>query len=441
MVVRVRPVVDRIRRLVAWRSRRSGYRHLRVLDDFARQAADITNLRSLAATIERVIPMTMGAQHARLLVPESDGLRFTPVSSWHEGSSTTLELETSSPIVTWLRFHNEPLSWQRLQAEPGYLPLSSRQLSELEEQQVQLLVPLKHREELAGILVLTSKSSGQAYSDEDRTLLLAAADKVSMWVLNAGLFARLAHQKNRLERLLDLAVGAREEERKHIAVELHDSPVQWLTSAAYRLEACLEQSRRGKVQVSQDDLEEIQRVLNRTLDELRHTASGLFPPELEKVGLAKALARYADAFERDTGILTRFSEDGTLPRLGAPVELAAYRVVQEALSNVRKHSRATEVKLSMGLHHGTLWAAVVDNGIGLDPEGDGLPRNGHLGLAGMEERAYMLGGTLGIQSTPLKGTRITLLIPDTRVPDVSEEIPVHSEEHIRGMKPTAGVVE
>jgi len=193
--------------------------------------------------------------------------------------------------------------------------------------------------------------------------------------------------------------------------------------------------------VSEGELQEIQRVLNRTLDELRHTASGLFPPELEKVGLAKALKHSADVFERDTGILTRFSEDGTLPRLAAPVELAAYRVVQEALSNVRKHSRATEVKLSMGLHHGTLWAAVVDNGIGFDPESDGLSRNGHLGLAGMEERAYMLGGTLGIQSTQLKGTRITLLIPYTRDPEVPQESPRAPEEAERELRPKAVVVE
>ena len=423
VVVRVRPVVDRIRRLVAWRSRRRSYGHLRALDDFGREAEDITDLRSLAATIERVIPVATGAQDARLLVPESDGLRFSSVSPTKGGARSTFELENTSPIVTWLRFHNEPMSWQQLRAEPGYLPLSSQQLSELEDQRVELLVPLKHREELAGILVLTPKGSGEPYSLEDRTLLLIAASKVSMWVLNAGLFAQLAHEKTRLEQLLDMAVGAREEERKHIAMELHDSPVQWLTSAAYRLEACLGQSRRGTKQVGEGELEAIQQVLNRTLDELRHTASGLFPPELEKVGLAKALKHYADVFEHDTGILTRFSEDGKLPRLAAPVELAAYRVVQEALSNVRKHSRATEVKLNMGLHHGTLWAAVVDNGIGFEPESDGLSPNGHLGLAGMEERAYMLGGTLGIQSTPLKGTRITLLIPYTREPEVPQGTP------------------
>jgi len=441
VVVRVRPVMDRIRRLAAWRSRRRNYAHLRALDDFARQAEDITDLRSLASTIERVIPLATGAHDVHLLVPESDGLRFTPVSPTKSGALSAFELENASPIVTWLRFHNEPLSWQQLQAEPGYLPLSSQQLSSLEDRRVELLVPLKHREELAGILALTPKGSGEPYSPEDRTLLLTAASKVSMWVLNAGLFAQLVHEKTRLERLLDMAVGAREEERKYIAMELHDSPVQWLTSAAYRLEACLGQSRRGNKQVSEGELQGIQRVLNRTLDELRHTASGLFPPELEKIGLAKALKHSADVFERDTGILTRFSEDGTLPRLAAPVELAAYRVVQEALSNVRKHSRATEVKLSMGLHHGTLWAAVVDNGIGFDPESDGLSRNGHLGLAGMEERAYMLGGTLGIQSTQLKGTRITLLIPYTRDPEVPQESPRAPEEAERELRPKAVVVE
>ena len=89
-----------------------------------------------------------------------------------------------------------------------------------------------------------------------------------------------------------------------------------------------------------------------------------------------------------------------------------YRVVQEALSNVRKHSRATEVQLRIGIHNGAFWATIRDNGVGFVTQNNDVNENQHLGLAGMEERAHMLGGTLGIQSTSGVGTQITLLIPN-----------------------------
>ncbi|MFQ5874252.1 MAG: sensor histidine kinase [Dehalococcoidia bacterium] len=129
------------------------------------------------------------------------------------------------------------------------------------------------------------------------------------------------------------------------------------------------------------------------------------------MGLVKALARHADAFERDAGILCHVEEGSPVPRLSAPAELAVYRVVQEALSNVRKHSRATKVHIQVGLHKGVFRAVVRDNGIGFEVEDSRRTENGHLGLAGMEERARMLGGTLAIQSMAKAGTQVTLLVP------------------------------
>ena len=247
-------------------------------------------------------------------------------------------------------------------------------------------------------------------------MLQTAASHTALWVSNAGLFANVASQQSRLEMLLDRSVSAREDERKRLAMELHDSPVQWLTSALYYVETCIGFFRKGEEARAGTELEDIQSSLGRTLEELRHTAAALYPPELEKVGLVKALARYADAFERDTGILTRFREHREVPRLSPLAELATYRVVQEALSNARKHSNATEVKLDIGLYNKSLWATVIDNGIGFEVDDSCLVANGQLGLAGMEERAYMLGGTLGIQSTPEIGTQITLLIPCSDAP-------------------------
>jgi signal transduction histidine kinase len=132
---------------------------------------------------------------------------------------------------------------------------------------------------------------------------------------------------------------------------------------------------------------------------------------LERVGLVKALTRYVDIFERDTGITARCNISEAIPMLNGDLELAIYRVVQEALANTLKHSEASNVNISMGIHNNMIWTVIEDNGKGFDPENDLLIDNNHLGLAAMEERAHMLGGTLGIQSGPDCGTQITLLVP------------------------------
>ena len=215
------------------------------------------------------------------------------------------------------------------------------------------------------------------------------------------------------------------EQRARLAMELHDSPVQWLTSAVYRLEACQEYFKRGMLEKVQNEMEQIQNVLDTTLAELRHAASALHPPELEKVGLVKAIARYADTFERDTEIACLVEETGAVPRLPAPVELAVFRVVQESLSNIRKHSQASRVKINLGLGGRMLRASITDNGVGFEQdesrEGSGAE---NLGLPGMGERARMIGGTLSVRSAPNAGTQVILMVPYTESQETpTEEAP------------------
>ena len=207
---------------------------------------------------------------------------------------------------------------------------------------------------------------------------------------NARRFAEAIVQRTRVEQLLERLIHAQEDERKRLSLELHDSPIQWLTSGVYRLEACLGFFERGDYARVNQELEQVRQVLDTTLTELRHTAAALHPPELEKVGLVKSLERYANSFEQDTGIRCQFKEDGSIPRMEAATELGIYRVLQEALSNVRKHSRATSVLMEISLRRGAILASVGDNGIGFDMNDRRATGSAHLGIAGMEERARML---------------------------------------------------
>ncbi|MFQ5874734.1 MAG: sensor histidine kinase, partial [Dehalococcoidia bacterium] len=189
----------------------------------------------------------------------------------------------------------------------------------------------------------------------------------------------------------------------------------------YRLEASLGFLRKGEYQRAREELEEVQEGLDTTLAELRHTTAALHPPELEKVGLVKALARYVGVFERDTAIPCLVEENGPVPRLSAPVELAVFRVVQEALSNIRKHSKATEAQVDIGLHKESFRAVVRDNGIGFEVDDSQRIDNGHLGLAGMRERARILGGTLDIHSALGAGTQVILQVLLSQTPSTLDQ--------------------
>lgn len=200
------------------------------------------------------------------------------------------------------------------------MELSAQEYADLDHCGIHLLIPVKYREELAGILTLAKKRTAETYSEEDLRLLQGAVSHTSMWIANARLIAGAYSQQIRLEQLLERSIRAQEDERKRLAMEIHDSPVQWLTSAAYHLEACLELFRKGYQHLTRVELEEAQRSLDRTLEELRCTSAALHPSQLDKVGLTKALARCGDAFEQDTGIITSFQDTGRVPRLLDPVE-------------------------------------------------------------------------------------------------------------------------
>ena len=166
-----KPVMGRAQRAADSWFRRRRYDYLRSLENFARYARDVTDIRLLGLTMEQALILATGAEDVRLLVPSGNGLRFAPVSDQNPDLHNQLQLDSASPIVTWLRFHDEALTRDGLLGDKGSLPLSPQELAELDESKVRMLMPIKHREELTGILALAPKRSGQPYSGEDLGIL------------------------------------------------------------------------------------------------------------------------------------------------------------------------------------------------------------------------------------------------------------------------------
>jgi len=203
---------------------------------------------------------------------------------------------------------------------------------------------------------------------------------------------------------------AQEEERKRIARELHDDTIQYMVVLARQLDE-LASSSKGLSDEERLHLENLRQQINSIMEGVRRLSHDLRPATLDRLGLLPALEWLAS--QVPSGVSVEVKAYGTERRLPAEVELVLFRIAQEALSNVRRHSQATKAEVKVEFEDKKTRITVKDNGKGFDlPETMGdLVKAGRLGLAGMQERIQLLNGSLKIESEPGRGTTVTVEAP------------------------------
>ncbi len=201
-------------------------------------------------------------------------------------------------------------------------------------------------------------------------------------------------------------IEAQEGERQRLAGEVHDGPAQVLTNAIFQVEY-LDRVMEAAPRSAHAELAFLRTMLRDGLDEVRGFITELRPPAVD-MGLAQALSDRAEEFGERHGIAISVAVNGIDARLSPDAKASVLRIVQEALQNVRKHSAATEVGITLEGDH----LAIADNGRGFDVMrlASGASRN--FGLQFMRERAELMGATLQIESRQGEGTRILLRLPD-----------------------------
>jgi two-component system sensor histidine kinase UhpB len=205
-----------------------------------------------------------------------------------------------------------------------------------------------------------------------------------------------------LRRLPGQILRAQEEERRRIARELHDEAAQSMTSLLVRLRL-LEQTQAPEL--ARQRVAELRELTMRALDDVRRIAVELRPSVLDDLGLVDALHAYVDGLNSTGGTRVALTVDGLDGRLPPEVELALYRVAQEALTNVRRHARAPRAWVHLRRDGPAVVLEIKDDGAGFDPVHP-QPGGGGLGLAGMRERMGVIGGDLVVRSVPGQGTTI-----------------------------------
>jgi len=395
---------------------RETYDYRQVLLHLSDRISNVLDLGELAQSMLAPVVKNLHAKRAALLFPEIDSGDFNTQfvqQATKEEPSTKLRLTKDNPVVTWLATNGKTLRRERVDIEPQFKGMWEAERVALDTLGLELFCPIRSKGNLIGILAVAEKQSGSPYSDEEVDLLMTMANEVAVAVENARMLDSLKTQQLRVRQLLTQAITAQEEERKRISVDLHDSVAQWLAAASYRAQTYSALiSGHDNNDEAQSELAAMESTIDKSLKELRRVVTGLRPPALDELGLNHALRQSLEDLKGD-GIVCQFTEVGTPVRLPSSVEIAVYRLVQEALTNVRKHANANKVNLRLQFQADRLLVEVHDNGSGFDLSqtlGSAVSV-GHVGLLGMKQRVETLGGDIKIKTRKGTGTTISLSLP------------------------------
>ena len=215
-----------------------------------------------------------------------------------------------------------------------------------------------------------------------------------------------------LRHYLKQATRAQEEERKRISHELHDDTIQALVVLSRQLDA-LASGDNTLSEETRRTLEELWQQTDNILKGIRRLSQDLRPAALDRLGLLPALEWLAANVTEHSGIATKVNVVGKEVRLSEETAIALFRITQEALRNVWRHSEATNVEITVEFSESSIIISISDNGNGFELPADitDLANTGKLGLTGMQERAQLIGGKLNVESAPGEGTKITVELP------------------------------
>ena len=268
-------------------------------------------------------------------------------------------------------------------------------------------IPIEARNIQFGIINLYYPFQ-ETLDDAAVELLESISAKVSEVVANAWLQIKLREKEASRQLLLESLVTAQEDERSHLARELHDQAGQGLTSLLIRLKAI-------ENRCDDPDLKEklvgLQGMVSDTIDEIRDLSYSLRPPALDEFGLSTAIQALADEVSCQAGVRVKFKNRVNM-KLPKNLEMVLYRIVQESVTNVVRHANARQVIIELEPQENLIYLKIADDGSGFDPA-DITPGAGkrHLGLISMHERAELIGGKLDMYSELGVGTTIEVRVP------------------------------
>ena len=360
--------------------------------------------RNLSVLLERVLGITTRVFNAStglilLLDPNTQCLRVNAAVGV-EGDLSGLSIEVGQGFSGHIAATGEPDILPDISRSQGVLNPWLRGNS-----QSLWGAPLKDADKVIGVLVI-GFARPYVWLPTERELLRAIADRSALAINRAEMTDALRERETRIAELSGHLLKVQEEERKRISRELHDETGQALMVIRLYL-GMLDKG--VTTQAGKAKIQELVEVVDRTIEGIRRIIGRLSPLVLQELGLIAAIRKEAKDLAKSSGVNARVAISDDVGRVAPEVETAIYRVVQESLHNVAKHSSAHTVTVAMDRTETHLRLRIEDDGIGI-PNVPNSQRPS-FGLAGMRERISTLGGTLRVESRKGKGTKILASVP------------------------------
>lgn len=205
-------------------------------------------------------------------------------------------------------------------------------------------------------------------------------------------------------------IRAQEEERKRVAREIHDGPAQNLANIVMQTEFCIKLLEK-RPELIKEELIRLVDLVRNSLQDMRKIIFNLRPMVLDDLGLIPAIKKYTEQYQKEYNIYVNITIFGQERRLDSSLEVALFRIIQESLTNIKKHAEAKQAVIKIEFLENKIIVSVKDDGKGFDLKSHVEKQNSGFGLLGMKERLQLLKGTLKIKTAPGKGTEIILSVP------------------------------
>lgn len=380
------------------------------------QAASQLNAQSDLETVLNMIceitNRTLKAAGTAVFLPDTkkDVLQNMAIFSKDQSllASQDNRFEIPSDVLQALLTRENPVVV--IQDVQAYFEVNNLKLYEDLKIKTLAIAALFQGDHLLGALISIFTQKQHFLPEDEFALLRGLADQASIAIKNAELFEQVRAGRERQRKLAKSLVDIQEAERWHIARELHDHLGQVLTG----LQFMLENTKKQTTGTQRSNLEEIQKTVSDVIGQVREMSLNLRPSMLDDMGLVPTLYWHIDRYTSQTGIYVNFQGAEIPERFPPEIEIAAYRVIQEALTNVARYAQVKEVFVGLVVQEKTLWVEVLDKGRGFDSSAD-LDRPTS-GLGGMRERASLVGGYLTVRTFTNQGTQILAALPLTEKP-------------------------
>lgn len=402
LVLLVRAIGGEADKLAMLRRAERDLRELHLLYEIGQSLSINLDLTSLLTDIKLRAPKVVGAERCSIFLLDEERHELVLEIP---GEDREYRMPADRGIAGWVATHGVGQIVNDVEQDPRWYDAIGRE-ADFETRSI-LCVPMRVKDRMVGVMQLLNKRGGASFNDQDMKLLTTLAAQAAIAVENARLYRSL---KREHERLL-----SKEEEVRHaIARDLHDGPTQSVAAIAMNIEFIKRLLKAMPERVA-SELDTLAELVAKTTNDIRTLLFELRPLGLETQGLLVTLQQYVARWRDPAGHNTqlRLEAPANVPRLPREVEVATFIIIQEAVTNARKHSNAAEITIYLYADEDHLVASVRDRGKGFNVAAveASYGSRGSLGLLNMKERARLIGADLRIRSEPGAGATVELRIP------------------------------